>query len=174
MGIYDEIVTYDNIATGVRADVPGYLVDMSGNFDVLQTIHTHMGSNLKYSCVVGTTHWETDEKATTRVSLPGPKRTFFFAPAYVAKLFKARGPAEVLGAACRDYHMFMSAVSAGGWCEVLTVRGPENVRAGYVGFLNARASPAQGTIMSLWNEGEGSEANDAKDGDARVRLAGLL
>jgi hypothetical protein len=79
-----------------------------------------------------------------------------------------------MGAACRDYHTFMSAVSEGGWCNVLMVRGAQNVREGYIGFLDARASPTEGTIMSLWDEGEGSEGTAAKEGDARVRMVGLL
>jgi hypothetical protein len=96
MGVYDQVLTYDNIVSQVVADVPAYLVDMSGNFDVLQTVHTHMGDNLKYSCVVGTTHWDTDDKSA-RVSLPGPKRTFFFAPGYVATIFKEVSTAFFFG-----------------------------------------------------------------------------
>jgi hypothetical protein len=173
MGVYDQVITYGTIESHLNANDPAYLVDMSGNFDVLQTVHTHMASNLMYSCVVGTTHWEGDS-AASRVSLPGPKRKFFFAPGYAAQVFKARGPTQVLGEACKDYHSFMSAVSNGGWCKVLTVRGPQSVRDGYLGFLNARASPSEGTIMSMWGEGEGTEHKDAVDGDARVRLVGLL
>ena len=57
LGCYDEVLTYDDVAS-LPADVPGVYVDMSGSVAVRAAAHAHFALQLKYSCAVGGTHWD--------------------------------------------------------------------------------------------------------------------
>src|SRR3546814_14748842 len=75
-GIYDRVISYDQIMT-LSAATPAALVDMAGNGAVTRVVHSHFGNNLKASIVVGKSHW--DAQADVE-GLPGPERPGFFAP----------------------------------------------------------------------------------------------
>src|SRR3546814_8842174 len=56
-GIYDRVISYDQIMT-LSAATPAALVDMAGNGAVTRVVHSHFGNNLKASIVVGKSHWD--------------------------------------------------------------------------------------------------------------------
>ena len=91
LGLYDSVFTYDDIAS-IDASVPAAWVDMAGNRTVLAAVHNHLGDNLKCSCGVGITHWESRD-GEAPASLPGAKPEMFFAPSQILKRNEELGPA---------------------------------------------------------------------------------
>ena len=65
---------------------------MAGNRTVLAAVHNHLGDNLKCSCGVGITHWESRD-GEAPASLPGAKPEMFFAPSQILKRNEELGPA---------------------------------------------------------------------------------
>lgn len=75
-GLYDKVFTYDEIEK-MPAATSSAMIDMAGNGEVIGKIHTHFGDNLKFSLLVGLSHWDSSRPAK---NLPGPKVVPFFAP----------------------------------------------------------------------------------------------
>ncbi len=150
LGLYDQVLSYDEI--GALADDPAVFVDMAGNTKVTRAVHEQLGANLKFSQRIGGTHWDAggDDGA-----IPGPKREFFFAPAQIKKRIADWGPQgfqERLGASLRAF-----IESSAKWLRVERGYGREQVERVYGETLEGSASPAQGNILSLWDD-EGSAA----------------
>ena len=143
LGYYDQVVTYDRLATLPTA-TPTVFVDMAGDGKLLYGVHHHFHGALKYSCIVGATHW--DQRATQH-ELPGAKPQFFFAPTQMARRLKDWG-GEVFGARYGEaWQMFLP--SAAAWLEIRRGRGPEAVGAAYLELLEGRTPPQVGHILSL-------------------------
>jgi hypothetical protein len=146
LGCYDEVLTYDEIKS-LPPDQPVLMVDMAGNAELKSTLHHHFGDNMKYSCSVGATHWQAT--GADDFTLPGAKPEFFFAPGQIAKRSKDWGPAglqERIGqswAALRD--------SSGAWLTVKRGYGRDAVENVFQETLDAKASPADGHVISLWD-----------------------
>jgi hypothetical protein len=66
---YADVVTYDQLETIPRG-TPTAFVDMAGNGPVTERVHEHFADNLKFSLMVGMSHWDAGR---ARGSLPGPK-----------------------------------------------------------------------------------------------------
>ncbi|MFK7863318.1 MAG: DUF2855 family protein [Pseudohongiellaceae bacterium] len=92
LGLYDEVTTYGKV-TELDAEVATAYVDMSGNPEVLSSIHHHFTKNLVHSCAVGITHWESRQEQAMD-ALPGAKPTMFFAPSQIVKRNKEWGAAQ--------------------------------------------------------------------------------
>lgn len=75
-GYYDRVLTYDAL-TEMTANTPTAFVDMAGNGKLLHDLHHHFCEQLKYSCMVGGTHWE---QRQTQHNLPGAQPAFFSHP----------------------------------------------------------------------------------------------
>ncbi len=88
LGFYDQVLTYDEIER-LSPDEATVCVDFSGNGKVLSDIHHHLGDQLKYSSLIGKSHWT--EQAAPKDTLPGPRPRFFFAPDHVLKQQKEWG-----------------------------------------------------------------------------------
>ena len=143
LGCYDRVLRYDQVSA-LAQDEPVVLVDMAGNHEVTRAVHEHLRDAVKYSCVVGLTHWE---KQGDTSGLPGPPPTFFFAPSQIEKRTADWGPAGFqarLGAAWRD---FLDGTR--GWLKVVSHRGPAAVERAYLDTVEGRVAPDQGLILSL-------------------------
>lgn len=88
LGLYDHCLSYDTI-TGIDADIPTVIVDMSGNTSVLAALHTRLGDNMKFTYNVGFTHWT---NAKPQGGIIKERSAFFFAPGHIQKLLKQWGP----------------------------------------------------------------------------------
>lgn len=85
-GLYDRVLPYDGIAALAGANAVS--VDFAGNGAVLRSVHEALGEGLKYSCLVGLTHWDGRGGAG---EMTGPKPILFFAPAHMATMLKELG-----------------------------------------------------------------------------------
>ena len=144
LGCYDRVLTYEQIAS-LPADVPAVFVDMAGNGAVVSALHHHLRDNMKYSCIVGLTHWE---RRQGDAELPGAAPTFFFAPTQLQKRSQEWGPdglQQRYGAAWRQFVEFVTP-----HLRVVHGRGQAAVERVYLDTLEGRAKPDEGHVLSLW------------------------
>lgn len=147
LGIYDRVVTYDDVASLPVAAAT--FVDIAGDAAVREAVHRHYGNDLAYSMAVGATHWDVSgtELGAATADLPGPPPTMFFAPTQIAKRAQDWGPGglgERMAPAWRSFVEF-----ADGWLQIEHGRGPEAVERVYRELLDGRTDPAVGHVLSL-------------------------
>ncbi len=143
LGCYDKTVTYDEIAS-LPIEQGGVYIDMSGNGDVRAAVHSHFADNLKFSLMVGASHWENGGEM---VPLPGAQPTFFFAPDQIKKR-EADWGADALqqrlgGAWARLIG------PAREWITVAASSGEKSIEHVYRETLEGRVLPSQGNILSF-------------------------
>jgi len=148
LGCYDEVLTYDEVKS-LPSDQPVVMVDMAGNSELKSTLHHHFGDQMKYSCSVGATHWEA---AGGDGELPGAKPEFFFAPGQIAKRSKDWGPEGLQERIGASWTAFRDSTDA--WLSVKRGYGRDAVETVYRETLDAKTSPAEGQVISLWDSAE--------------------
>jgi hypothetical protein len=142
VGYYDEVLTYDSVAAMGRSHETVF-VDMAGDGKVLHAVHHHFRENLKYSCIVGATHWE---QRQTQHQLPGAKPQFFFAPTQGQKRQKDWGADGFALRFAQAWAGFLPSVA--GWMKVRHGRGREAVAAVYREVLDGKSAPETGHMLS--------------------------
>ena len=149
LGCYHDVLSYE--AVDKLEQAPTVMVDMAGNADVRRAVHTHLDTNLKYSCAVGATHWESATlgggQDGGQTGLPGPKPEMFFAPAQIQKRLKEWGRDAYEQKMSLAWGEFLQA--AAGWIEVDSSAGEAAVARVYKAFIEGRADPARGYVVSL-------------------------
>lgn len=146
LGCYDRVVVYDELQT-LDAEHPVVLVDMSGNAGVISRLHHHYNDNLRYSCMIGATHYN-DMGATK--NLPGARPEFFFAPSQAQKRAGEWGPDEMekrIGTSFVEFREYCDS-----WLKVERQYGPEAISNSFQTTLAGAASPDQGCILSMWGK----------------------
>jgi len=141
---YDQAVAYDDLKA-LPAAAPVVIVDMSGDGEVVSALHHHFADNVRYSCTVGATHWESSRPGS---GLPGAPPTFFFAPAQLQKRIQEWGPDELrerLGAAWLRFRE-----STDEWLHIARGYGQAAVERAYRDTLEGRSKPNEGHVVSLW------------------------
>ena len=144
LGCYHEVLTYGEVAQ--LEQIPTVMVDMAGNGDVRRAVHTRLADELKYSCAVGATHWESATVGGGGV-MPGPKPEMFFAPSQIQKRLKEWGRETFDQKMAVAWSEFLKA--AKGWIEVDSNTGEEALASVYQAFIEGSADPARGYVMSL-------------------------
>ncbi len=140
-GYYDQVLEYGELQT-LDAGLDCVYVDMSGNGRLLHDLHHHFGEHLRYSCMVGGTHWEQRE---TQHALPGAKPTFFFAPERIRKRQQDWGPGGVEQRFAVAWQQFLPTVS--GWLQIARAQGAAAVEARYRELLEGQTRPETGHIL---------------------------
>lgn len=146
LGCYDSVITYDDVKS-LPANQPVVMVDMAGNAELKSTLHHHFGDQMKYSCSVGMTHWDSTTGDTT--NLPGAKPEFFFAPGQIAKRSKDWGPAGLQERIGEAWVAFRDSSDA--WLKVERGYGRDAVETVFQRTLDAKTNPSEGQIISLWD-----------------------
>lgn len=143
LGCYDEVVTYDRVAS-LATDQPVAYVDMAGSTRLRAELHQQFGAEMKYSGRVGLTHRGT---ASDREDLPGAKPQWFFAPDQIRKRAKEWGPGGIDSRFRAAWTDFVPLVARS--LTVAESRGPDAVQQVYLDTLNGRIPPQQGHMLSL-------------------------
>lgn len=141
LGCYDQVVTYDNIAS--LPSGPVAFVDMSGNSAVVRAVHEHFGDDLAHSAMVGITHWE--DRVGSVDPMPGPAQTMFFAPSQIEKRRQEWGPGVVEARLGEAWGPFLEQVS--GWIEIEHGTGADAIGAVYVEMLENRTRPDTAHVL---------------------------
>ncbi len=141
-GLYDRVLPYDGIAALTGANAVS--VDFAGNGAVLRAVHGAVGDGLKYSCLVGLTHWERRSGAG---EMPGPKPVLFFAPAHMATMLADLGSEGFGRAVAADWTDF-----AGNAEKLVRIAPVEGLAAGAEAFkalVAGTATPDVGIVVRL-------------------------
>ncbi len=143
LGCYDEVLTYDDIAT-LDASRPSVVVDLAGSGDLVAAIHTHFGDALRYSSLVGGTHRDAGPRPA---DLPGPAPQFFFAPSQIKKRAQEWGAEELTKRLGEGFSNFATFIEPS--LQVTRGSGVDAVDQAYAEVLDGRSSPTAGHILSL-------------------------
>lgn len=143
MGIYDQVVSYDDIAS-LDADEAVVFVDMAGNRSVLEQLHNHYQDNMKASCGVGITHYDSRDGADP-ATLPGAKPAMFFAPSQIEKRNKDWGPEQFQANLAAAWSDFLGQVD--NWVSINEPQGRDGMLATYETVLGG-ARPDQAYVIS--------------------------
>lgn len=143
LGCYDEVVDYDAIETLDR-EIPTVIVDMAGNGSALAAVHNHFRDQLKYSCLVGATHWQARSGAR---DMAGPKPELFFAPNHIKARSQEWGPGGLESRFEGAWDAFTSKV--GDWIQVRRGAGQDQVGQVYESLLAGRATPDVGHVLTV-------------------------
>lgn len=141
LGCYDLVLPYGRI--GDLPDDPAVLVDMSGNASIVRAVHEHYGDRLRYSMIVGITHWE--DRAGSGEPLPGPAQEFFFAPARIEQRHADWGPGVVEARLAEAWRPFVH--QAADWVTIEHHAGADAVREVYFATLEGRTRPDVASVL---------------------------
>ncbi len=144
LGYYDQTLDYD--ALGSLNESACVIVDFAGNSQLIEDLHRRFGETLKYSCMVGLSHWEENRKLPE--DLPGPKPAMFFAPSQSQKRVKEWGGKKFQALLVQQWNSF--AKSASQWLEVETSAGPKATQEVFEKILRGEATPKTGQQVSLF------------------------
>ena len=151
LGCYHEVLGYDEVEK--LALEPTVMVDMAGSGVVRRDVHTHLADQLRYSCAVGATHWEAATVGSGQADLPGPKPEMFFAPSQIQKRLKEWGREAYEAKMSGAWSGFLQ--DADGWVNVEQGGGAEALATVYNAFIDGKADPSRGYVMSLGVESSG-------------------
>ena len=135
IGIYDQCLSYDAIS-GIDAEIPTVIVDMSGNTRVLAALHSHLGDHMKFTHNVGFTHWTS---AKPQEGIIKERSAFFFAPDHIKNLMQEWGPNRFEQET--SAFLMTTASKAKSWLKFKQVNGLEELAA-------IHPAVCQGTIPS--------------------------
>jgi hypothetical protein len=146
LGCYHQVLTYEQLAE-MPDDTKCVYIDFAGNAKLRSDIHMRF-KHLKYDCAVGVTHF--DQQGSAK-GLPGPRATFFFAPAQVAKRSSEWGNSVLMQRIVADWKSFRHKVSnrQAPWLSVETHLGPAAVSEIYSQVLSGKVDPKVGLMLSL-------------------------
>ncbi|MEM8695133.1 MAG: DUF2855 family protein [Pseudomonadota bacterium] len=143
LGLYDRVIAYDSVGD-LDATTPSVVVDFAGNGKTLSAIHNHFADALKYSCLVGATHWDARGLAD---DIAGPAPILFFAPDHVVAMTEDLGSEGFAMEVGKAWAGFIG--EAKGWVDVIRRDGGDAVAETYATLLPGNASPRDGFILSL-------------------------
>jgi len=149
LGCYHRVLAYEELDQ-VAADAPCVYIDFAGNGELRRAVHTRF-SQLRHDCVIGGTHVEQLAPSGSAKELPGPRATFFFAPAQIKKRTGEWGADEFGRRMVEAWRSFIARVAqpATPWLVTQHHDGPAAVQAAYAQVLSGRGDPRTGHILSL-------------------------
>jgi hypothetical protein len=154
LGYYDHVLDYGS-ANELDIEKASMIVDFAGNGKLLADLYRILGTQLKYSCMVGLSHW--DEFQSRPIDLPNPQPVMFFAPSQAQKRIKEWGGAKFQSLIGNQWNAFAAAVND--WLDVEMSNGPEAARIVYKKVLGGAANPKTGQQVSMFIQQAGVDAS---------------
>lgn len=145
LGCYDRAISYDEI-DDIGADSAIY-ADFSGSETIRRAVHAQFGDGLRYSCLIGGTHWDETGGPQAAEELPGPTPEFFFAPTQIAKRTADWGRPELDRRLETAWSQFSEWTDS--WLEIRRHEGPDAMAALWTLMLNGEADPSEGHTATL-------------------------
>jgi len=140
-GLYDDVLSYDELDK--LPQVGSVSVDFAGNADLLKNIHSALGENLKYSCLVGATH--VDARGGGLDGITGPKPILFFAPDHAVAAIKENGPKAFGEAVAVSWKAFLDA--ADGTLKIDERSGVGAAAEAFQAIFKNTADPSIGIVV---------------------------
>ncbi len=141
-GLYDRVLPYEGIAALTGANAVS--VDFAGNGALLRSVHETLGDGLKYSCLVGLTHW--DERGGAG-EIPGPKPILFFAPTHMATMLAELGGAGFGHAVSESWGLF--AAHAEHLVRIEALDGLSAAADAFGTLVEGKSKPDVATVVRL-------------------------
>lgn len=138
LGLYDDVLTYDEIEARIETDQPSVIVDMSGSGDVVGRLHKRLGENMRHTSNVGLTHID-DFAGGMGPDYIRDRSAMFFAPGHIQKRGKEWGKGVFDAKAAAFWRE--AAVKSRTWLTIERRAGAEAVTAAYADVL-AGKTPA--------------------------------
>lgn len=136
LGLYDDVVLYDDIESGIDAGTKAVIVDMSGSGDVLGRLHKLLGDNMAYTSNVGVTHYS---EAGMGPDFIKERSAMFFAPGHMQKRGKDWGPGEFDRRSAAFWHE--ATLKSRDWLTIKDGKGAEAVEAAWLDVLAGKTAP---------------------------------
>jgi len=141
--IYDDVVVYDDVETMAK-DQPVAFVDMAGNKALVNRIHDHFDDKLKFSLLVGVSHWTAAQGDNPKT---GPRITPFFAPGRIEKRLGDWSPA---GFASRTGAIWAGFLKTGqSLTRIVHHGGAEEALRIYKDMAGGKVDPQLGLILDV-------------------------
>ena len=138
LGLYDTVLTYDNLSE-LKASGVAVLVDFAGDPSLAREIHARLAGALTRSILVGFTHGTTNAGDAPH---EGPASEFFFAPDEIVR--HGREFARRYSAAWREF-----APIAGRTLRIERITDDRELERVYRDLLAGRVDPATAYVASL-------------------------
>jgi hypothetical protein len=141
-GLYDDVLGYDAIER-----VPGgasVAVDFAGNGAILARVHTALRDDLRYSCLVGLTHWQ---DRAGGAAMTGPRLILFFAPDHAAATLGELGAAGFASAKDAAWAAFIADARA--LMPVTAVTGLDAAAAAYRALVAGSAPGGAALVVRV-------------------------
>jgi hypothetical protein len=143
LSCYHEVFSYDRIDQLSLSEA--VYIDVAGRRDITQHVHEHFGEGLKYSMIVGDTHW--DATATPTGALVGPKPTLLFAPVQIAKRREEWGREVFEENVAQAWRAFLAWSET--WLRVTPVQGANDIVSTYLDLVNGHIDPSVGHVCKF-------------------------
>ena len=148
LGIYDKVVTYDQIDDAEHGVplVDSVVIDMAGNPNVLAAVHHHLGDRVKHSMLIGKSHHDAVPTAAVG-ALPGAAPAFFFAPTALDRLVAGWGAEEYRRRTAEATHDFIDVSRS--WMTIDERRGPDGPASAWASIYAGDVAPDVGVVASF-------------------------
>ena len=142
LGVYDRVLTYDEVAGLAEEEGDVTFVDMSGDRAVRDGVRAALGDRLRRDVAVGATHWQ--EAGDT---LEGQGTEFFFAPSHIEQMTERLGGGEMMRRMGEGWTALMG--RAGDWMTIEHVDGPGELERVWRALVDGDADPRAGYVVRL-------------------------
>ncbi len=149
VGCYSEACAYEEVSSLPLA--PACYVDVAGRADLTRSVHERLGDHLRYSMVVGDTHW--DHRPEVTGPPVGPKPVFLFAPDQIAKRRRDWGRDGFEKAVASTWEQFVPWTDR--WLELRSSTGPAAVESVFDDLVDGRLDPRVGYVCTLGHPATG-------------------
>ncbi|MEO0361749.1 MAG: DUF2855 family protein [Pseudomonadota bacterium] len=136
LGLYDEVVRYDDMEDRIDAGAKTAIVDMSGSGGVVGRLHRHLGDNMAYTSNVGVTHYDDAGMGPDYIK---ERSAMFFAPGHIAKRTEEWGP----GVFDRRAAAFFAEAARRSmeWLQIRRAEGAAEAEAAWAEVLAGKTPP---------------------------------
>lgn len=141
-GLYDEVLTYEDVSQ-LNNNLQTALIDMAGNGAVIDALHHHFADQLKFSCLVGLSHWDS---ARPSRDLPGAPIVPFFAPGRIKQRSSDWGSSGLqirLSAAWESFTDLAPTLTT-----IKEQKGASCAAAAYSDLVGGSVNPAHSIVIS--------------------------
>lgn len=151
LGCYERVLSYDEV-DALGPGESGAIVDMAGDAGLTARLHRRLAPGLRYSCMVGASHWSADGGSVFDAggALPGPAPQLFFAPTQAQKRVAQWGGEVFQGKVGAAWTGFLDFVES--WLSVEVHLGEQETGRVYRDVLAGRSNPRAGYILSLHSD----------------------
>ncbi|MEM7545589.1 MAG: DUF2855 family protein [Pseudomonadota bacterium] len=144
LGLYDDVVLYDDIEGSIDAGAKAVIVDMSGSGDVIGRLHKLLADNMVYTSNVGVTHYSDAGMGPDFIK---ERSAMFFAPGHIQKRGKDWGPGEFDRRSAAFWHD--ATLKSRAWLTIKEGDGPEAVSAAWMEVLTGKTKPEEAWAVAI-------------------------